>query len=136
MVGRLHLGIDPVNSSILIDEICDPASSLILATHELFGSPHAVGGQHFMALIAQHGVIEALFLHELALFYGWVSADAYNLDALLFEFLEFITESLTLDGSARGAGFGEKPQDNFPAPEVFQGNQILVGIRQGEIGCL
>jgi hypothetical protein len=90
-----------------------------------------------MAFIAEHGVIETLFLDELSLFRGWIGADAYDLDAMLFEFLEFITESLAFNSSARGVGFGEEPQDNLVAPKVFQRDQLLIGIWQGEIrgGC-
>jgi hypothetical protein len=73
-----------------------------------------------MAFITQHGVGEALFFNEFALLCRWIGAGADNLNAPLFEFLEFITESLAFDGSARGAGFGEEPQDNLPAPEVLQ----------------
>jgi hypothetical protein len=86
-----------------------------------------------MAYVTQHGVGEALFLNEFALFFGGVSTGADNLDTLLFEFLEFITESLTFDGSAGGTGFREEPQYDLSAPEVLQGNQILIGVRQREV---
>jgi hypothetical protein len=73
-----------------------------------------------VAFIAEHGIIEALFFDEFALFGRWISADAYNLNVSLLEFPEFITESLAFNGSAGGAGLGEEPQHDLPAAEVLQ----------------
>jgi hypothetical protein len=75
-----------------------------------------------------------MFFNEFALFVRGISTSADNLDAPLFEFLEFITESLAFGDSAGGIGFGEEPQDNLPAPKVLQRDQILIGVRQREIG--
>jgi hypothetical protein len=86
-----------------------------------------------MAFVAEHGIIEALLFDELALPGRRIGADAYDLNVPLFEFPEFITESLAFNSSARGAGFGKEPQHNLPTAEVFQGNKIFIGVGQGKI---
>ena len=134
MLSRFYLGINFVNGPVLVNKVGNPAGALIFAAHELLGTPHAIGREHFMTFVAEHGVIEALLFNEFALFSRRIGADADYLDATLFELPEFITESLAFNGSAGGAGLGEKPQYDLPAAEVLQGNQLFIGIGQGEIG--
>jgi hypothetical protein len=87
-----------------------------------------------MALIAEHGVGEAVFLNELFLLGGWIGTHTDDPDTPFLELLEFVTESLALDGSAGGAGFGKEPQDDLMTAEVLEGNEVFIGVRQGEVG--
>ena len=71
-----------------------------------------------MALIAQQRIGEIVLGVKLFLFGRGVGADANNLDARLFKLLEFITESLAFDDSARRVGFGKKPDHQLAALQV------------------
>lgn len=136
MFRRLHLGLDLVDGAILINKVGGPVGAFVFPAHELLGTPHAVGGEHIVALVAQHGEGEVVFLHKLLLFLRRISADADDLNAPLRILPEFITESLALGDSAGGIGLGEEPQDQFPALEVAQGHRLSIGIGEGEIGGL
>lgn len=130
----LDFGVDLVDGTVRVDQVGSTGDALICPASQLPGSPHAVGLQHVVALVAEQGEAEAVFLYELALF-GWlVGTDANDLDAAVFKLMEFVPESLALDGSARGAGSGEEPQDDLTAAEVPKRYRLLIGIRQGEIG--
>jgi hypothetical protein len=133
MSRRLDLGVDLMDGAILIDKVGYPAGALILATHKLLEPPDAISGQHLVVFITEHGICETLFLHELALFGGRIGTNADNLNVSFLEFPEFITESLTFDGSARGIGFGEEPENHFLPPEVLEGYRFFISIRQGKI---
>ena len=136
MDGRLHLGIDLVDGPVPINQVGDPMGALVLPAHELLGTPHAVGGKHVVALVAQQGKGEVVFLHKFLLLLRGISTDTGDLNAPFRVFPEFSTESLALGDSAGGVGLGEKPQDQPAAFEIAQGDRLSIGVGQGEGGGL
>ena len=136
MLLGFHLGIDLVDCATLINKVGHPADPLVFPAQEFLGTPHTVGGEHVVALIAQHGEGEIVLLYKFLLLLRRISADTDDLNAPLRVLLEFITESLALGDSAGGTGFGEEPQDQLTALEVAQGHRLFIGIGEGKIGGL
>ncbi len=62
-----------------------------------------------MAFITQQGILKFVLLHKFELPSRWIGANTNYLNTSIGEFLEFITESRSLNGSTGSHGFGEKP---------------------------
>lgn len=132
MLSDFHLGIDLIDRTIGIDQVGDPINAFIFTSVEFLGTPCAVGFEHVVVFVAEQGILESVLLHELFLFLWGIGTDTDDLDTTVGKCLEFITESLALSGSARGAGFGKKPENQTAPGEITEGYVISIGIRESK----
>jgi hypothetical protein len=80
------------------------------------------------------GVLE--LLGERAVLLRRVEGDAQDLDALLFEFADSITEPAALLGSPGRVGLGIEPEHDSLAGEILQAHGLAVVVETFERGCL
>ncbi len=98
-----------MDNAISIDQVSNPIDTFVFAASHFLWAPSAVGFEHGMIFIAQHGILKCILLDKFALPGGRIGADAHDLYTCIRKYLEFITESRTFLDSARGRCFWKKP---------------------------
>jgi hypothetical protein len=106
-----------------------------LAIHILFFD-HVVGVANLFVHIGKQRKGKIVFLLEFVLLFGRIGryAEDYRIDPL--EIREAFAELASLDGSARGVGFGEKVEDNVLSAIVFKRYLLAVLVGKGKIRSL
>jgi hypothetical protein len=96
----------------------------------------AVGDAYLSCCVAEQREWEVEFFGEGPVLFFGVEADAKNLDVLVGELLDSVTESNPFDGSAGRVGFRVKPQHDGAALKIREPH-VFSRVRScGKVGCL
>jgi hypothetical protein len=129
VIRGLNLGICLEDLPLFVDQVGDS-----LGVSRLGVIARAVGEAEFTASIAQQWKRKAEFLCESAVGRSVIEARSEDLDLLLGELSGSVTEPLAFDRSARGAGLGIKPEEDFPTAEIPERERFPLVADDREIG--
>jgi len=107
-----------LDSSVRTNQKSTTYNSFKQTAHELFGTPDAIGFDHFMRGIAEQREIELLFFLEARERSLGISAGAQNCHIVLIEVPLCVTELGRFGRSTRCVGFGKKEQHHALAFKI------------------
>ena len=84
----------------------------------------AIGERDALVRVAKEAIREVELVGERRVVFDAVERDPEDLDALLLKIADSITESASLDCSARGVCLGEPPQQDSASFQVIEGDGV------------
>ncbi len=125
MLGRLDLGVDPLNDSLRVNQVGNPFGARLGG---ILGD--AVGYAHRPVNVREkvEGKVE-LFAKSAVCRWG-VKTGAEDYDVFGVELLDSIPESVAFDRSPRRIGHGIPPQHHVASPKLLQGNRLVFLVRK------
>ena len=133
--GCFHLEINPLESSLFINQEGVSHHPHVFASHELL-QPIALveAGDGTGLRIGEQGERELVLVDEFVVGGRSVLADAQNADVVVFQLLPAIAKVAGLLGAAWGVVLGIEVQNNFLPAQGSQAEGIAVLIGKGEVG--
>lgn len=118
---RIHLRIRQSHPSLWVDYISNPACMLII---RCFTRP--IKNAYFFLGVTQNRERKTELLHKrLVLGFG-IKRNAQHHRIFIGKFLDSIPESTPFKGSARGIGFGEKPQHDVFSSKILKTDRFAI----------
>ena len=130
MGGHVGDRVDLAHDPLGIDE--ERLAPGVLGVALVLGPDHVEGLAEGAVAVGQEAVREVLLDGELLVLCGRVEGDAEDDRVGLVEFGGSITEPLSFDRSAAGAGFGVPPQHDPLAELVFQLDDVAILVGQSK----
>ncbi len=115
MIARIYRVVNAGDLPLLVDQDANPLRMAGIQT-----VTGAVGHPKRALSIAQERKVEIVLFGEGGVLFNGVEACPQHYDALVFEIAQLVAEPATLDGSARGIGFGIEPQQDLASAEVLE----------------